>query len=178
MSIFDWRQLKDVVQVTIKKRQEGLRSVILLLILLMLTIVAIARYIAKEHCPKLTPLPSDSGITYLYTRKKFHWGEQEYTQFSSTVSIPSKPPSQSKLPLIVMLLELKCFQIRCLIRAGQGVFSTGNSGGCSATFCRFFGSVNLRTVYPPSHQPLSSPVSTTTPWTPSLGPCSWSRPAF
>ena len=93
MSIFDWRQLKDVVQVTIRKRQEGLRGVILLLILLMLTIVAIARYMAKEHFPKLTPLPSDSGITYLYTRKKFHWGEQEYTQFSSTVSIPSRPPN-------------------------------------------------------------------------------------
>ena len=92
MSIFDWHQLKDVVQVTIKKRQDGLRSVILLLILLMLTIVAIARSLVKEHYPKLTPLCSDSGITYLYTRKKLHWGVQEYTQFSSTVSIPSKPP--------------------------------------------------------------------------------------
>ena len=64
---------------------------------LMLTIVAIARYLAKEHFPKLTPLPCDSGITYLYTRKKFHWGEQEYTQFSSTVIIPSRPPNTKPL---------------------------------------------------------------------------------
>ena len=87
MSIFDWHQLKDIVQVTGRRRQHGLRGVILLLILLMLAIVTIARCLAKENCPKLTTLPSDSGITYLYTRKKFHWGEQEYTQFSSIVSI-------------------------------------------------------------------------------------------
>jgi len=91
LSIFDWHQLKDVVRVTMKKRQHGLRRVILLLILLMLAIVTIA---------------SDSGITYLYTRKKFHWGEQEYTQFSTCVVIVSGLSIFLAMPLLSLYWKL------------------------------------------------------------------------
>ena len=70
LSIFDKNQFCSVFQVTLKRRDHGLRKVILILITLMLINVIIY---------------TDS-VLYLYVRKKFKWDEQIYTKFQ-TLSI-------------------------------------------------------------------------------------------
>ena len=68
ISIFNIHQLVDVFKVTFKRREYGIRSVILTLLLLMLINVTIF---------------SDGGVLYLYARKEFHWDEQMFTKFQT-----------------------------------------------------------------------------------------------
>ena len=66
LAILDRKQLAEVFRVTFKRREGGMRRVILCLVLLMLLNVTIF---------------SDGGVLYLFARKQFHWDEQIYTKF-------------------------------------------------------------------------------------------------
>ena len=91
LSIFDWHQLAEVCKATLKKREHKLRRVILLLIFLMLLNVTIF---------------SDGSITYLYTRKKFQWDEQQFTRFTTCVTIVSGVSIFMVMPVLSLSLKV------------------------------------------------------------------------
>ena len=79
------------MRTTMKRRQYSLRRVILLLIFLMLLNVTIFRYLPDESLVNGSPpLSSESSIMYLYARKQFSWDEQQFTKFTTCVSIQHK----------------------------------------------------------------------------------------
>ena len=91
ISIFDWHQLAEVCRATLKRREHNLRRVILLLIFLMLLNVTIF---------------SEGSITYLYARKKFLWNEQQFTRFTTCVTIVSGVSIFLVMPVLSLYLKV------------------------------------------------------------------------
>jgi len=91
ISIFDWHQLAEVFRATMKRREHNLRRVILLLIFLMLLNVTIF---------------SEGSITYLYARKKFLWNEEQFTRFSTCVTIVSGVSIFLVMPVLSLYLKV------------------------------------------------------------------------
>ena len=90
LSIMDKNQLLSVFQVTCKKRENGLRKVILILVTLMLINVIIYT----------------DGVLYLYVRKKFKWDEQIYTKFQTLSIIISGIGVFIAMPILSFHLKL------------------------------------------------------------------------
>jgi len=91
LSIFDWHQLVEVCRATLRRREHKMRRVILLLIFLMLLNVTIF---------------SEGSITYLYARKKFLWNEQQFTRFSTCVTIVSGISIFLVMPVLSLYLKV------------------------------------------------------------------------
>ena len=91
LSIFDWHQLAEVCRATIKRRENNLRHVVLLLIFLMLLNVTIF---------------SEGSLTYLYARKKFLWNEQQFTRFTTCVTIVSGVSIFLVMPVLSLYLKV------------------------------------------------------------------------
>jgi len=91
ISIFDVHQLIDVFKATFKKREYGMRRVLLSLVLLMLINVTIF---------------SDGGVTYLFTRKKFQWDEQMYTKYQTCTIVVSAIAAFIVMPIISIYFKM------------------------------------------------------------------------
>jgi len=91
ISIFDIHQVIDVFKATFKKRDYGMRRIILSLVLLMLINVT---------------LFSDGGVTYLFARKKFQWDEQMYTKFQTCTIVVSAIAAFIVMPIISLYFKM------------------------------------------------------------------------
>jgi len=91
ISIFDLHQLIDVFKATFRKREYGMRRVLLSLVLLMLINVTIF---------------SDGGVTYLFTRKKFQWDEQMYTKYQTCTIVVSAIAAFIVMPIISIYFKM------------------------------------------------------------------------
>jgi len=81
----------DVFKATFKKRDYGMRRIILSLVLLMLINVT---------------LFSDGGVTYLFARKKFQWDEQMYTKFQTCTIVVSAIAAFIVMPIISVYFKM------------------------------------------------------------------------
>lgn len=115
----------DVFKTCFKSRPHRLRSVILLLILAMLLNLSTF---------------TTSNITYLYTRLKFGWTEQQYTMWSSGTSISTSLVTFSIMPLLSFKLGIHD-SIIGIIGSFSGIASSLTNAFASQAWMLYLASV-------------------------------------
>lgn len=89
--LFAIENVTSVFRTVFKRRDNGLRTVLLLLLLAMM--LNVSGY-------------NDSGTTYLYTRLKFSWTEHEFSRWVSSVAIIRSLATFSIMPILSLKLQV------------------------------------------------------------------------